>query len=136
MRSQRHSSLTTNSLISFATLPTLSFGFFKKKLNASLLVIFEASRVFYNEIVEVSAVEAHSQKSSHMAIQVSQLSAPIRLYHQEHWNRATSKRFLPAGVHLSQLCAPVPHIRNTGTGLHRRDCRPLGFTQFGIYING
>ncbi|GFX87385.1 uncharacterized protein TNCV_3369541 [Trichonephila clavipes] len=65
------------------------------------------SRVYHNEIHEVPAVEVHRQMLRHLAIQGSKVSDPLRLLHQKHWNRAASKRFLPAVVHLFQLWAPV-----------------------------
>ncbi|GFT16070.1 uncharacterized protein TNCV_3316031 [Trichonephila clavipes] len=82
-------------------------------IHVQQILNFKKIELYHNEIVEVPAVEVHRQKLRYLAIQGSQVSAPLRLPHQKHWNRATSK-VLPAGVHLSQLWAPPLEILEQG----------------------
>ncbi|GFY44997.1 hypothetical protein TNIN_196781 [Trichonephila inaurata madagascariensis] len=81
------------------------------------------SRDAYNETggpqLKFTQCEASSGNS-----RVSSFSSTPASPSETLLNRAASKRFLPAGVHLSSaLLQSSSTIRNTRTGLHRRGCR-------------
>ncbi|GFU34484.1 hypothetical protein TNCV_1992261 [Trichonephila clavipes] len=85
---------------------------------------------------KVPAVEVQRQKSSHLAIQVSQLcvtpTSPSETLEQGLHQRGF---YLLLSTCLSFRLQSSSTIRNNAAWLNQRVCHLLVFTLFGIYIN-